>query len=270
MSRYQILKDKIAAGHKIYTPYVLLGYPSIDDSFNVAKTLIDHGVDALELGFPFRDPVADGPVIEQAANAALDAGFRVQHGFDLIAKIRAYAPDLPLTLMLYTNMVLSRGVGNFFASCADVGLDAVLIPDLPPERADIVAEDARAHKIDLVFIVAPTSTPERLALIKQYAGGFIYVVTRMGITGSVEQYSDKISHLFTMIKSHLDLPAIAGFGISTPEQAQKMLTAGADGVITGSRLIEIIRDSGPNWPATLADHTDIMVQSLRIDTITQK
>lgn len=263
MSRYHILKEKIAAGQKIYTPYVLLGYPSNEDSLQVAKTLIDHGVDALELGFPFRDPVADGPVIEQAANAALDAGFRVQHGFDLIAQIRKYAPDLPLTLMLYTNMVLARGVENFFGSCANAGLDAVLIPDLPPERADMVAEHARAHKIDLVFIVAPTSTPARLALIKPYAGGFIYVVTRMGITGSVEQYSDKIAQLFAMIKSHLDLPAIAGFGISTPDQAQKMLDAGADGVITGSRLIEIISHGNGKWPQDLVNHTESMVKCLK-------
>ncbi len=255
MSRYNFIKDKIKNGGHVYMPYVLLGYPDIDTSFSVARTLIDNGAHGLELGFPFRDPVADGPVIEKASNIALDTGFTVDAGFEVISKIRSLSLEIPLTLMLYYNMVLARGVNKFFADCKSSGLDGVLIPDMPPERADTVVEAAKENGIELIFIAAPTSTTDRLDLIAQYAGGFIYVVTRMGITGSVESYSDKLSDLFALIRSHIDLPVIAGFGISTPEQARKMIQSGADGVITGSKIVEMT----PQGLDVIAHHTREMV-----------
>lgn len=256
MSRYSFLTQKIKDGGHVYMPYVLLGYPDLETSFSVAKTLLENGAHGLELGFPFRDPVADGPVIEKAGNIALDNGFTVDHGFEIAKRIRTLSPDIPLTLMLYYNMVLARGIDRFFADCKMAGVDGVLIPDMPPERADTVAPAARANGIELVFIAAPTSTPERLQKIAAVAGGFVYVVTRMGITGSVENYSDKLSALFASIKSHIDLPAIAGFGISTPDQARKMIEFGADGVITGSKIVEMTTNS----PDDIAKHTAEMVR----------
>lgn len=256
MSRYKFIKDKIQNGTSVYMPYVLMGYPDAETSFQVAKILIDNGVHGLEIGFPFRDPVADGSVIETAANIALDNGFTVDTGFSVIERVRALSPDIPLTLMLYYNMVLARGIDQFFADCHAAGIDGVLIPDMPPERADTVCFAAKHNGIDLVFIAAPTTTAERLDIISRVASGFIYVVTRMGITGSVENYSDQLSGLFTLIKSKIDLPAIAGFGISTPEQARKMIAAGADGVITGSKIVELTTKSMDD----LARHTQDMVR----------
>ncbi|MCB1557684.1 MAG: tryptophan synthase subunit alpha [Alphaproteobacteria bacterium] len=255
MSRYSFITQKIKDGSHVYMPYVLLGYPDLETSYEVAKTLIENGAHGLELGFPFRDPVADGPVIEKAGNIALNNGFTVDAGFQLVARIRALSADVPLTLMLYYNMVLARGVDKFFADCKAAGIDGVLIPDMPPERADTVAPAAHANGIELVFIAAPTSTPERLQKIAAVAGGFVYVVTRMGTTGAVENYSDKLSALFASIKSHIDLPAIAGFGISTPDQARKMIGFGADGVITGSKIV----DMTTNNMAEIAPHTKEMV-----------
>ncbi|MDY0029132.1 MAG: tryptophan synthase subunit alpha [Pseudobdellovibrionaceae bacterium] len=255
MSRYSFITQKIKEGGHVYMPYVLLGYPDLETSFEVAKTLIENGAHGLELGFPFRDPVADGPVIEKAGNIALDNGFTVDAGFQLIARIRALSSDIPLTLMLYYNMVLARGVDKFFADCKNAGIDGVLIPDMPPERADTVSPAASTNGVELVFIAAPTSTPERLQKIAAVAGGFVYVVTRMGTTGAVENYSDKLSALFASIKSHIDLPAIAGFGISTPEQARKMIGFGADGVITGSKIVDMTATN----MAEIAPHTKEMV-----------
>lgn len=258
MSRYSFITDKVSQGQRVYMPYLLLGYPDLDSSFDVAKTLIENGVHGLEIGFPFRDPVADGPVIEKAGNIALDNGFKVSAGFKQIKRIRDLSSEIPLTLMLYYNMVLARGIDKFFADCKAAGVDGVLIPDMPPERADTVSDAANKNGIELIFIVAPTSTPERMEKISKVAGGFIYVVTRMGITGTTENYSDKLASLFSLVKSHTGLPAIAGFGVSTPEQAQKMMVAGADGVITGSKIVEMTTNATSDIPA----HTKSMVAAV--------
>lgn len=255
MSRYDFIKEKIGQGGHVYMPYVLLGFPDVAGSVDVARVLIQSGAHGLELGFPFRDPVADGAVIERAGNIALDNGFCVDRGFEAIGQIRAFAGDKPLTLMLYYNMVLARGIDRFFADCKVAGIDGVLIPDMPPERSDTVEDAAQANGIDLVFIVAPTTTHERMKLIQQYAGGFIYVVTRMGLTGMVEDYSDKLSGMFSAIREEIGLPAIAGFGISTPEQARKMINLGADGVITGSKIVEMTEQD----KTLLGGHTRAML-----------
>lgn len=259
MNRYDFLTSRLSSGQLVYMPYILLGFPGVETSFDVARTVIENGAHGLELGFPFRDPVADGPVIERAGNIALDNGFDAEKGFAVIARIRALAPDIPLTLMLYYNMVLARGADRFFADCQAAGIDGVLIPDMPPERADTVLPAAKANGIKLVFIAAPTTTPERLQIISRVAGGFIYVVTRMGITGTTENYSSQLADLFASIKTHITLPAVAGFGISTPEQAKKMLAAGADGVITGSRIVELTETGTLD---DLAAHTSAMIQAL--------
>ncbi len=259
MSRYSFLTSRISSGQSVYMPYILLGFPNIETSFDVARTVIENGAHGLELGFPFRDPVADGPVIERAGNIALDNGFNADQGFALIARIRALSPDIPLTLMLYYNMVLARGADHFFADCKSAGVDGVLIPDMPPERADTVLPAAKANGIELVFIAAPTTTPERLRIISTVAGGFVYVVTRMGITGTTENYSDQLAGLFKSIKSHITLPAVAGFGISTPDQAKKMIASGADGVITGSRIVELTERGTLD---DLSAHTRSMVEAL--------
>lgn len=259
MNRYDFLTSRVSSGQSVYMPYILLGFPSVETSLDVARTVIENGAHGLELGFPFRDPVADGPVIERAGNIALDNGFDAEKGFAVIARIRALAPDIPLTLMLYYNMVLARGADRFFADCQAAGIDGVLIPDMPPERADTVLPAAKANGIKLVFIAAPTTTPERLQIISRVADGFIYVVTRMGITGTTENYSSQLADLFASIKAHITLPAVAGFGISTPEQAKKMLAAGADGVITGSRIVELTETGTLD---DLAAHTSAMIQAL--------
>lgn len=258
MTRLTTFQEKIRNGQKVYMPYVLLGFPDVGASVEVARTLILNGADGLEIGFPFRDPVADGPVIERAGNIALDNGFTVDQGFAAIRQIREAANDLPLTLMLYYNIVLARGIEKFFGECKESGIDAVLIPDMPPERADTVYPAAQENGIALVFIAAPTTTPERFTHIRPYAGGFIYVVTRMGTTGTADSYSGQIADMFARFRKETDLPLIAGFGISTPEHAQRMIGFGADGVITGSRIVELSEKDA----AGLAPHTQDMARAV--------
>tara|TARA_R110002124_G_scaffold233406_1_gene398773 strand:- start:155039 stop:155848 length:810 start_codon:yes stop_codon:yes gene_type:complete len=257
-TRFQHIQNKTRAGQAVYMPYVLMGYPNFEASLTAAKTLIDAGADGLELGLPFRDPVADGPVIQDAANIALDNGFKANDALKFITALRAYAPDTPFTVMSYYNIILAKGAEKFIAELGRAGIDGLLIPDLPPEHAQEVFPTTQAHNIDLVFIVAPTTNDARIEKIKAYAGGFIYVVTKMGTTGTQENYDQNLEQLFTRIKSAVDLPAIAGFGISTAEHAQNMVNIGANGVIVGSQIIKLCspdKNGTAPCPTLLSAHT---------------
>ncbi|MCS5596939.1 MAG: tryptophan synthase subunit alpha [Alphaproteobacteria bacterium] len=264
-TRYKSIHDKVQNGHAVYMPYVLIGYPDLDASIAAAKTLIDNGADGLEIGIPFRDPVADGPVIEAAANHALDNGFKVDQIITFIREIRSYAPTTPLTLMSYYNIILAKKPEIFLTTLANAGLDGILIPDLPPEHAEDIYPLTQKAGLEMVFIVAPTSDASRFAKITPYAGGFIYVVTKMGITGMQDQYDQNLAALFKTIKAHFALPAIAGFGISTAQNAQDMVKNGADGVIIGSKIIKLCEESykeGKLSPALLSAHTQEIINAL--------
>ncbi|HEV3157717.1 MAG TPA: tryptophan synthase subunit alpha [Candidatus Baltobacteraceae bacterium] len=265
MTRYQQLREQITTTNApVYLPYVMLGYPTAEKSLDVCRHLIKERVHGFELGLPFRDPVADGPVIEAAGNMALDNGMTTSKAVELVRKIRDLAPSTPLTLMSYYNMVLAKGADRFIGEFASAGIDGLLIPDITVERAEEVAPSARKHGVDLVYIVSPLSDERRIRLIKEYAGGFIYVVTRLGITGIESHYASTLEELFGRIHKQISLPAIAGFGISEPEQAVGMVDLGADGVITGSRLVQLIGQAQENaWDLTpVVEHTRKMLNTL--------
>lgn len=238
-ARFAELREK---GQKGFIPFTLLGWPDWDTSLEIVQTMVAGGASALELGLPFSDPMADGPIIQQAATEALAHGFRVDDGLALIHEVRTQNSDIPIGLLVYYNMVLARGIERFFRDIANAGVDGVLIADLPPEVADEVADAARQFGVDLIFIVSPLTTAERLERILTHAGGFLYVVSRLGITGTEARYDDALSHLLNRLNEQTDLPKCVGFGISTPEQAQRMFALGADGVITGSRIIQLIEE----------------------------
>tara|TARA_R110002126_G_scaffold291807_1_gene459696 strand:+ start:141793 stop:142602 length:810 start_codon:yes stop_codon:yes gene_type:complete len=266
-TRYTHIQGKVKDGKPVYMPYILMGYPSLEGSIAAAKALIDGGADGLELGLPFRDPVADGPVIQDAANIALDKGFKADDALTIIQAIRAYAPDIPLTVMSYFNIVLVKGIEKFIAALAEAGIDGILIPDLPPEHAEDVYPATQANNIELIFIVAPTTHAGRFDKIRPYAGGFIYVVTKMGTTGMNDNFDSDLKTLFADIKTHIDLPAIAGFGISTPAHAQDMAQKGANGVIIGSKIIQMCKESFDGQqlsPALLTAHTKKIQAALTV------
>lgn len=265
MNRYSLIEDQKKNGKAVYLPFLLLGFPNKDVTLEACKVMIEEGVHGFEFGLPFRDPVADGPVIQHASNEVLDTGFKINDALALLKKIRGLNDKIPFTLMCYYNMVFTRGVDRFFDELAEAGVDGILIPDMPPERAEEIAPLAEKHGLKLVFIAAPNSTDDRLQKIAAHATGFVYVVTRMGITGVNDTHSRALPDLFDRISKNIPLPAIAGFGISEPAHALNMVKAGANGVITGSRLVEILRQSTKNGaldPAPLRAHTRAMLDAL--------
>lgn len=265
MNRYATLEHYKNIKKPVYLPFVLLGYSSPAITEEACRVMIEEGVHGFELGLPFRDPVADGPTIQAAANEVLDQGFKINDAVALISKIRRLNGQIPLTLMSYYNMVFARGPDRFIGEFAEAGLDGLLVPDMPPERADELLPIAEKNGLKLIFIAAPNTLDHRLNLIRRYAGGFCYVVTRMGVTGTHEDYSEQLPDLFHRIKQNINLPALAGFGISEPEQALRMINAGADGVIVGSKLVELIRqgNQGDIFDARpLRNHTRKMVMAL--------
>jgi tryptophan synthase alpha chain len=231
------------AGRKAFIPFTLLGWPDAGRSFEIIKTFIDAGASALELGLAFSDPVADGPVIQAAAFETINSGFTFNDALTLIKRVRQYNIDIPIGLLIYYNAVLAQGADKFFQKLNEAGVDSVLIADLPPESMAEVAADCGKNAINLVCIASPMTTEERFKKIAQHAGGYLYIVSRLGITGVEERYDKGLPDLLAMARKHSSLPLCVGFGISTPEQAREMINLGADGVITGSRIIQLIREN---------------------------
>jgi tryptophan synthase alpha chain len=243
LRRYAALFERLKQNkQQAFIPFTLLGYPTPEASFESIKAMIDAGASALELGFAFSDPMADGPIIQKAATDTLAKGYTVDDALELLKKIRAYAPEIPIGLLVYYNMVLARTIPGFFKDVANAGVDGVLIADLPPENMHEVAPSAEQSGVDLIHIVSPLTSDERLKTIAQHAGGFLYIVSRLGITGVEERFDQQLTQLLNRVKAQSDLPLCVGFGISKPDHAEQMVRAGADGVITGSRVIQLIQE----------------------------
>ena len=250
-------------GGKAFIPFTLLGWPDAEKSLEIIKTMIDSGATALELGLAFSDPIADGPTIQHAAFETLSSGFKVKDAFRLIGEIRKINSRIPIGLLVYYNMLLAHGPDVFFGEAAKAGVDGVLVADLPPEVAEEIAPIAKANGVELIFIVSPLTTAERLDLILKYAGAFLYLVSRLGITGAQERYDTHLKAIIEKAHASTKLPVVVGFGISTPEQAQSMLALGADGVITGSRIIDLVNaNKGVASLEYLSKYLKSMVQSV--------
>lgn len=215
-------------------PYLMGGFPDIAASRAICEAAAAAGADMLELGIPFSDPLADGPVIHDAATRALAAGATVSGVLGVAAAI---APALPVTVMTYANIVLARGVERFLDALAAASVSGLIVPDLPFEEAEAIAAAAAAAGVALVPLVAPTTPDERLARIGAHAHGFLYVVSVTGTTGERAGGPPAIGPLLARAHAHTSVPVALGFGISTPAQASAAADAGADGVIVGSRLV---------------------------------
>ena len=210
--------------------------------------MVRAGASALELGFPFSDPVADGPVIQRAAHEVLQTGFSIDNAFTVIERAREFGPSTPIGVLVYYNIVLAQGVEKFFSRCRFSGVDGVLIADLPVESIREVSDAAEKSNVRLILLVSPVTSPSRIEAICKNAGGFIYPISRLGVTGTGERDGTKdepLSKLIAALKAQTKVPVCAGFGISNPKQAREMLALGVDGVITGSRVIELIRSAPP-------------------------
>lgn len=262
-SRYESRFAELrSAGEKAFIPFTLLGWPNAETCLETIRCMIRHRASALELGLAFSDPVADGPVIQQAAQEVIASGFRVTDALDLIRQVRAENDDIPIGLLVYYNLVLARGVERFFADVAQAGVDGVLIADLPPESSGEVTAAAQEHGISLIFIISPLTRPDRLETIRQSAGGFLYAVSRLGITGVEERYDEALEALIAQAGTMCGLPVCVGFGISTPEQAMAMIARGADGVVVGSRIIQLVQGAREgDVEVVLGPYLDSMAQA---------
>jgi tryptophan synthase alpha chain len=224
-----------------FVGYVCAGDPDFDTSLSICRTLLRHGVDILELGVPFSDPLADGPTNQLAAQRALESGMTGAKVLELLRRIRTEFPRTPLIFYTYYNLVFANGVDAYIRSAKEAGLDGLLTLDLPPEEAGEVTKACRTHGIDTVFIVAPTTPDARIATIAAATTGFIYYVSREGVTGVRTDSAANIPEAVARIRAHTKLPVAVGFGISTRAQVSQV-AAFADGVVVGSALVNCIRD----------------------------
>jgi tryptophan synthase alpha chain len=221
-------------------PYVMGGFPTLEESVRIGEACVQAGADVIELGVPYSDPLADGPVIHAAGTQALAAGANVA---GVLEVARALAPSVPVVLMCYANMVFAPGVEAFVERLARTGACGLIVPDLPQGEAPEVLEICDAHGIALVPLVAPTTPPERLARIGARARGFLYTVSVVGTTGERSALSDTFAEIVARAKRATDAPVALGFGISSAEQAAQAADAGADGVIVGTRLVRAAGES---------------------------
>lgn len=241
MDRYQSLFTNLSAkGEGAFVPFVTIGDPNPELSFEIIKTLVEAGADALELGMPFSDPAADGPTIQGANIRALDSGTTPDHCFDIISRVRALYPELPIGLLMYANLVFSNGIDEFYAKCEAAGVDSVLIADVPTGESAVFIEKATAHGIDPIFIAPPTADDETLMKVAELGKGYTYLLSRSGVTGAETKANMPVDKLLDALKRFNAPPALLGFGISEPEQVKQAISSGAAGAISGSAVVKII------------------------------
>ena len=231
------------AGHSkqaALMPYLMGGFPSITESIRIGQACVSSGADVIELGVPYSDPLADGPVIHAAATRALAEGASLS---GVLEVARALAPEVPVVLMCYANMVFAPGAHAFVERLAQTGACGLIVPDLPEGEAQEVLEACDAQGLALVPLVAPTTTPERLARIGARARGFLYTVSVVGTTGERDALSEQFAQVIGRARQSTAAPVALGFGISNAEQARAAAQAGADGVIVGTRLVRAAGES---------------------------
>jgi tryptophan synthase alpha chain len=238
----------------IFMPYFPLGYPDLDTSIDVIEALANNGADLIEVGLSFSDPLADGPVIQQATQIALEKGITVRKSLEAMKELRRRRVDIPLVLMGYYNPMLAYGLEKFVRDALDAGGDGFIIPDLPMEEAGEFESILNAGRVDgddlspsyrdlpLIQMLAPTTPNERMEMIARNAKGFIYLVSVTGVTGERKSISEGLGELISRVREHTSAPVCVGFGISTPEQARQV-GALADGVIVGSACVKTIGGS---------------------------
>lgn len=224
-----------------FIPFIVAGDPNFERSMEIAKAVARGGADVLELGIPFSDPAADGPTIQDAYQRSLENGFRVSDVFGLVRKIRKFS-DVPIVLLTYYNIIYQKETKNFYREAEDAGVDGILVPDLPPEEAEEALEAAEETSLDQIFLVCQTTSEERMKEINRKGSGFIYVVSRLGTTGARDRFSNKTRDLIRNVKAQVNLPVAVGFGISRPEHVKKAVSAGADGAIVGSAIVDMVSE----------------------------
>lgn len=257
-------------GEAAFVPFLVIGDPDIPTTLELTQALVDGGADILEFGFPFSDPPADGPVIQAADLRALKAGTTPPACFDLLAAVRA-RHDHPIALLLYFNLLLQYegGVDGFFARAAAVGVDAILVADVPLDESDELVAAGAAHDVAVVFIGGTFSSDERLQAIGAKGTGYLYAVARIGTTGEQTGVDPQLAATIARLREHTGLPVMVGFGISTPQDAAAVTAAGADGVIVGSAIVRRIQEHQSD-PARAAAEVQRFTEAMKNATRRQE
>ena len=258
MSRLKTRFDTLRAkGERAFVAYVMAGDPDYDRSLEIVRGLPGAGVDVIELGLPFTDPMADGPTIQLAGQRALAGGMTLGKTLDLARAFRAEDDETPIVLMGYYNPIFSRGVDRFLAEAVEAGIDGLIVVDLPPEEDDELCLPARAAGIDFIRLATPTTDDARLPAVLRNSSGFVYYVSITGITGAAAAQSADVAPEVARIKAATDLPVVVGFGIRDPETARDVASV-ADGCVVGSAIVAEIGAGKPAeevlaYVKTLAD-----------------
>ena len=236
------IKKKFKTKGKKLVTFTTGGDPDLNTSFEILKTIINNGIDIIEIGMPFSDPMADGPTIQESSVRSLANGTKINDIFELVINIRKFNNEIPIILMGYYNSIFNLGIDNFTAKCASAGVDGLIIVDLQPEEDSELYTKSKEKNIDLIRLITPTTDQKRLNTILNNASGFLYYVTVTGITGQNSANIDDLKNSINSIKSSTKLPIVAGFGIKNRNDVEQISTF-TDGVVVGSSIVNIIKDN---------------------------
>ena len=253
------ISEAFAKG-KAFIPFITCGDPSLEITEQLVYAMEEAGADLIELGIPFSDPTAEGPVIQEANVRALSGGVTTDKIFDMVVKIRKKT-SIPMVFMTYANVVFSYGIERFCKRAAEVGMDGMILPDVPFEEKEEFASVAEKYGLDLISLIAPTSH-ERISMIAKEAEGFVYCVSSLGVTGMRSQITTDIGAMVELVKAQKDIPCAVGFGISTSEQAKKM-AAQADGVIVGSAIVKLCETHGAECVPYIGEYVKSMKDAIK-------
>ena len=245
---------------KAFIPFITCGDPSLEVTEQLVYAMEEAGADLIELGIPFSDPTAEGPVIQRANVRALSGGVTTDKVFDMVVKIRKNS-SVPMVFMTYANVVFSYGTERFIKTAAEIGMDGLILPDVPFEEKEEFHPICSQYGVDLISLIAPTSK-NRIAMIAKEAEGFIYIVSSLGVTGVRSEIKTDLDSIVKVIRENTDVPCAIGFGISTPEQAKKMADI-SDGAIVGSAIIKLLEKHGKEAPDYIGEYVRSMKNAIR-------
>ena len=245
---------------KAFIPFITCGDPDLETTAAVVRAAAANGADLIELGIPFSDPTAEGPVIQGANLRALNGGVTTDKIFDLVRDLRR-GVEVPMVFMTYANVVFSYDSERFISTCREIGIDGLILPDVPYEEKEEFLPVCRRYGVDLLSLIAPTSE-DRIAMIAREAEGFLYIVSSLGVTGVRSEIKTDLGAIVETVRQNTDIPCAIGFGISTPEQAAKMAGI-SDGAIVGSAIVRLIGEHGKDAPEYVGEYVKRMKEALR-------
>ena len=245
---------------KAFIAFVTCGDPDLETTAKVVRVAVENGADLIELGIPFSDPAAEGPVIQGANLRALRGGITTDKIFAFVKELRRDV-KVPMVFMTYANVVFSYGAEKFISTCRDIGIDGLILPDLPYEEKEEFLPTCRQYDVDLISLIAPTSE-NRISMIAREAEGFIYIVSSLGVTGTRSEIKTDLASIVKVVRENTKVPCAIGFGISTPEQAKRMADI-SDGAIVGSAIVKLIEKYGTDAPEHVAEYVKSMKDAIR-------